>query len=84
MELSISNNFIELNEDTLTQINAGSVWGVVSGVATVVGGVATVVGGVAMLCIPEPTMVTKCVGVSGIVSGVALIGAGAANIGMNI
>ncbi|MDQ2085161.1 hypothetical protein RBH29_01760 [Herbivorax sp. ANBcel31] len=84
MELSISNNFIELKEDTLTQINAGSVWGVVGGVATVVAGAATVVGGVAMLCIPEPTTATKFAGAGMIATGAAFVGGGVAQIGMNI
>lgn len=80
MELSISHGFIELNEFTLSEINAGGIWGVIGGIATVVGGVATVVGGVALLAVPEPTMVTKYGGYGLIVSGIGIIGGGAAQI----
>lgn len=80
MELSISHGFVELNEFTLSEVNAGGVWGVIEGIATVVGGVATVVGGAALLTVPEPTMITKYGGYSAIVVGIGAIGGGAAQI----
>lgn len=84
MELCINNMFTELNEYSLYQIDGGTFWGVVSGVAEVIAGVAEVVGGVALLLVPEPTMTTKIAGVSAIIVGGATIGGGIATIASNI
>lgn len=76
MELSISHDFIELNESVLSEINAGGVWGVISGAAQVVGGVAGIVGGVAAIAVPEPTTATKFAGAAAITIGVGAVGQG--------
>ncbi|WP_094551264.1 hypothetical protein [Petroclostridium xylanilyticum] len=84
MELCIGNNFIELNEYSLGQIEGGTFWGVVGGVATVIGGVASVVGGAALIAAPEPTTATKFAGAGMIVGGIAAVGGGLATIASNI
>lgn len=73
MELYINNDFELLNSLSLSEINGGTFWGVVGGVATVIGGVATVVGGVVMLGLPDPTLVTKYGGYAAIVTGGAAV-----------
>lgn len=84
MELSISHGFVELNELTLFDVNAGSVWGVIGGIATVVAGVAGVVGGVALIGAPDPTMATKYAGGASIGIGVGAIAAGVSQIASNL
>lgn len=80
MELSISHGFVELNELTLSEINAGGVWGVIGGIAVVVAGAGGVLGGVGLLLVPEPTGTTKAGGVISITGGVATICGGLAQI----
>ncbi len=80
MELCINSSFIELNDYALVDIDGGSIWGVISGVATVVAGVAVVIGGAALLGVPEPTGVTKFAGVTTIIAGVGTILGGAVTI----
>lgn len=83
MEFCYSNNFVELDEFILCEIDGGTFWGKVGAVASVVGGVAAIAGGVGLLLVPEPTTLTKYGGVAAITGGVAAIGGGIASFAMN-
>lgn len=81
MEMCVNSNFMELDDCLLLDIDGGTVWGVLGGIATVVAGVATIVGGAALCCVPEPTTATKFGGVSCIIAGAGLVLAGSAQVG---
>lgn len=84
MELCIDKNFTLLTDISLTEIDGGTFWGVVGGVATVIAGGATVVAGVVLLAIPEPTTLTKYAGYGAIVTGCAAVTGGLATIANNL
>lgn len=84
MELYINNSFLEINELSLEEINAGTFWGAVGGVATTISGVAATVGGVALLGTPEPTGLTKVAGYSAVSAGITTTIGGIATIANNI
>ncbi|MCR4943909.1 MAG: hypothetical protein K5986_05550 [Clostridium sp.] len=77
MELYINNSFLEINELSLEEINAGTFWGAV-------GGVAATVGGVALLGTPESTGLTKVAGYSAVSAGITTTIGGIATIANNI
>lgn len=62
---------MEVSQDEMYAIDGGTR---VSSILGTIGGVATIVGGVVCLCTPEPTTLTKIIGVSAIIAGVAWIG----------
>jgi hypothetical protein len=83
MELCINDNFYLLDENQLINIEGGSFWGFVSGVASCIAGAAIVIGSAALLLAPEPTSTTKFAGGAGIFIGVATFLGGCATIGNN-
>lgn len=84
MDICLDDKFVYLSNDYLTDVNGGSLWGIVSGVFETAAGVFGIVGGIALLGIPEPTTVTKFAGVAAIVAGGAVVLSGLATIGSNI
>ncbi len=84
MELCFEQGFSNIDNLDLLEIDGGTFWGVVGGVATVIGGAAAVVGGAALLLIPEPTTGTKFAGGAAVIGGLAAMAGGAASIAQNI
>ena len=83
MQYCLCEGFNELNKDFLMDIDGGTFWGMVSGVASVVAGAAEVAGGVVLICVPDPTTATKFGGAGAIATGVATISGGAVTIAQN-